>query len=255
MMRVILLPEDEAAVEVPGAVLWFALTGFLTTVLTATLVAVVLALAFWPSRAHAQPVDVALLIAMDVSGSVSEDNWKLQRDGVADAIGSPAFGAAITSGQIGRMAIAVMQWGSGAELVVGWTVLDSRAGARAFAAQIRSMARLESGATCMGNALLKAGIELMAWEDQASRRVVDVSGDGADNCSASVSDARAAILTQSITINGLPIVTLTEPHIAEWYETKLIGGPGAFVVIAEGFDSFANAFLRKLITETAEMVR
>ncbi|HYF55332.1 MAG TPA: DUF1194 domain-containing protein [Salinarimonas sp.] len=219
-----------------------------------SIIAVVVLILVSAFGAKAQPVDVALLIGLDVSGSVSEENWTLQRDGVADAIGSPAFGAAITSGQIGRMAIAVMQWGSGAQVVVGWTVLDSRAGARAFAARVREMARLESGATCMGNALVKAGIELMAWDDQASRRVIDISGDGADNCSASVSDARAAVLAQNITINGLPIVTPTEPHIAEWYEGKLIGGPGAFVVIAEGFDSFANAFLRKLVWETAEVL-
>lgn len=211
-----------------------------------------LALGCPPVQADDRPVDVALLLAVDVSGSVSDDNWHLQRDGIADAIGSPEFGHSISSGQIGRIAVLVLQWGSDAKVVIDWRVLTGRADARVLAAEIRELARTESGATCMGNMLVKAAAALAGWSDQATRRVIDVSGDGADNCNIELAPTRAAVLAQGITVNGLPIVTVTEPQIAEYYETKVIGGPGAFTVVAEGFESFARAMRFKLVIETAE---
>lgn len=202
---------------------------------------------------RAQPVDVALVLGVDVSGSVSTENFNLQRDGVAEAVGSDDFAVAVRSGQIGRIALMVIQWGSEARVAINWRVIETQGQALAFAAEVRAMERTESGATCLSNALIKAGAALMAWEDNASRRVIDVSGDGADNCNIDVADARAAILAQGITINGLPIVTTAEPMIAEWYERKLIGGPGAFLIVAEGFKSFADAIRKKIATEVAEV--
>lgn len=221
--------------------------------LVAWLVAIIIMVVAVADKARSeQPVDVALLLAVDVSGSVTDDNFKLQRDGIADAIGSPAFGMAITSGAHGQIAVLVMEWGSDAKVVIGWTVLSSRADARALAGAIRGLSRTESGATCMGAMLMKAATELAPWAGAATRRVIDVSGDGADNCNVDMSLARQMVIDDGITINGLPIVTVTEPKIDEWYEAKLIGGPGAFTVIAEGFESFASAMLWKLTIEVAE---
>jgi hypothetical protein len=223
--------------------------------LVAWLVAILVVVAAISGRARGEAVDVALVIALDVSGSVSEDHWQLQRDGVAEAVGSRQFAAAVSAGQIGRVAVAVVQWGSGAAVAIGWRVIQGPGEASVMAGEIRAMARLESGATCMANALVKSGLALMAWEDGATRRVIDLSGDGADNCNIDVSAARAALLAQGITINGLPIVTSTEPKVDDWYERNVIGGPGAFLIVAEGHGSFAEAFLKKLITETAEVIR
>jgi hypothetical protein len=205
-----------------------------------------------PAMAEDRPVDVALLLAVDVSGSVSEDNWKLQRDGIARAVASEEFARAVRIGAVGRVALAVVQWGSDAKLVIGWRVIENAGQAKEVAGEIRAMARTESGATCMGNMLMKASKELVAWTDNAARRVIDISGDGADNCNLDLNKARTAALEAGLTLNGLPIVTPTEPKIAEYYENKVIGGPGAFAVIADGHESFGEAFLRKLTLEVAD---
>jgi len=201
--------------------------------------------------ARSEPVDVALVLAVDVSGSVSDSNWMLQRDGIADAIASPEFGRAIVSGAIGRVAILVMQWGSDAKVTVDWRILKGRRDAVVLATDIRTMPRAESGATCMATALLKSSAALAAFPGDAMRLVIDISGDGTHNCGFDLAEARAAVLAQGITINGLPIVTESEPKIAEYYETKVIGGPGAFLIVAT-LESFAEALRKKLVLEVAE---
>jgi hypothetical protein len=218
-----------------------------------TALALLACLATAPALAEERsPVDVALLLAVDVSGSVSEESWRLQRDGIAQAVASDEFARAVRMGSTGRIAIAVVQWGSDAKLAIGWRMIEGPVEAKAVAGEIRTMARTESGATCMGNALMKAVAELASWEDVATRRVVDISGDGADNCNLDLATARAAALEAGLTLNGLPIVTPTEPQIVEWYERKVIGGPGAFVVVADGHARFAEAFLKKLTLEIAD---
>lgn len=199
-------------------------------------------------------VDVALVLALDVSGSVTEDNWRTQRDGVANAVNSDQFAQAVRRGQIGRVAIAVVQWGTAPRLVVGWRVVETAGETKALAAEMRSMRRAEAGGTCLGTALKMITAELMAWEDLATRRIIDVSGDGASNCGPDLAVIRKATLSSGITINGLPIVTPVEPKVAEWYEENVIGGPGAFSVVADGHHNFAEAFLRKLTVEVAALV-
>ena len=201
-----------------------------------------------------KPVDVALVLALDVSGSVTEDGWRIQRDGVASAIGSDQFAQAVRRGQIGRVAIAVVQWGTMPRLAIGWRVVETSGETRALADEMRGMRRAESGGTCMGTALKTITAELVAWEDLATRRIIDVSGDGASNCGLDLAVMRAATLKAGITINGLPIVTPVEPKIAEWYADNVIGGPGAFTVVAKGNHGFAEAFLRKLTVEVAALV-
>ena len=125
---------------------------------------------------------------------------------------------------------------------------------RELAAEMRSMRRAEAGGTCLGTALKMITAELMAWEDLATRRIIDVSGDGASNCGPDLAVIRKATLSSGITINGLPIITPVEPKVAEWYEENVIGGPGAFSVVADGHHNFAEAFLRKLTVEVAALV-
>jgi len=203
------------------------------------------------SAGDRQPVDVALVLAIDVSGSVSEDNWKTQREGVASAVGSDQFAQAVRRGQIGRVAIAVVQWGTVPRMVINWRIVETAAETRALADEMRRMNRAESGGTCMGTMLKMVTAELTAWDDYATRRIVDVSGDGATNCGIDFPAMRNAALKDGITINGLPIVTAVEPKVADWYGDNVIGGPGAFTVVADGHERFAEAFLRKLTVEIA----
>ncbi len=212
-----------------------------------------LALAARIARAtEMKPVDLALVLAADVSGSIADQHWRLQRDGIADAIGSDAFAQSLAAGQIGRVAISFHQWGTTSRVAVGWRVLESAADARAFAEEIRAIPRLEAGGTHMGQAVKAAREALAAWVDHAARRVVDVSGDGASNGGIDLAPERALALAEGITLNGLPIVTETEPKVADWYAENLIGGPGAFLVVAESYAAFAEAFRKKLTIEVAE---
>lgn len=206
-------------------------------------------------RPPALEVDVALVLAVDVSGSISDNSWRLQRDGIADAIGSPRFAQSVTGGALGRIAIAVMQWGSDARLVLGWRTLMGGGDALALAAEIRGLSRVESGSTCMEKALAAAVVALAPWDALATRRVIDVSGDGHANCNGDVAGARTLALASGLTINGLPIITPTEPLIEDWYRSNVIGGPGAFIVPADGYPAFAEAFLKKLTNEIAEARR
>ena len=204
-----------------------------------------------PSAGERQPVDVALVLALDVSGSISDDAWKTQREGIASAVGSDQFAQAVRRGQIGRVAIAVVQWGTAPRMVIGWRVVENPNEIQALAHDMRAMQRAESGGTCMGTMLKMITDELRPWDDYASRRIVDVSGDGASNCGLDLPGMRSAALKEGITINGLPIVTPIEPKVADWYGDNVIGGPGAFTVVADGNGGFAEAFLRKLTVEIA----
>jgi hypothetical protein len=206
-----------------------------------------------PALAESSPaVDVALVFAVDVSGSVTDDSWQLQREGIASAIAGDEFARARRAGATGRVAIAIVQFGTEARAVIGWRVIESAHGAQVVAAEIRAMARTESGSTCIAKVLAKAVEVLVEWTDHALRRVIDVSGDGSENCRGDVAGARAAAIGAGITINGLPIVTRMEPWIASWYERDIIGGPNAFMIVADGHQRFAEAFRRKLIMEIAD---
>ena len=199
-----------------------------------------------------RPVDVALVLAIDVSGSITDANWRLQRDGIAAALESGDFAAALGAGQIGRTAIAVVQWGGTARVVIPFRILTRPLDALHLAADLRALGRRESGGTCMAGAIQSSVDELEPWTDYATRRVIDVSGDGASNCGTDVGPARAAALAEGITINGLPIVTPAEPLVDRWYEDNVIGGPGHFLIAAVGYRQFEEAMRRKLTTEIAE---
>lgn len=207
-----------------------------------------------PAHADGKPVDVALVLAPDVSGSVSEESWRLQRDGMSAAIASKQFHDVVSSGPIGRIAVSVVQWSGIAFVSMPWRIIESKADAQAVSVEIAKLARIGGGLTCIDTALNKA-IELLALiEDRASRQVIDISGDGAHNCPEErLYRARQAALRIGATINGLPIVTPLEAEIEDWYARNLIGGPGAFTVAASGFDNFEEAFLKKVTSEIAEL--
>jgi hypothetical protein len=200
--------------------------------------------------ADEQSVDTALVIAVDVSLSVDAGRYDLQRDGTAAAIASPDFARAVTSGPNGAIAVTIMEFSDPDRQipVVPWTRIASAADAQALADKLRQVHRSSSGLTAIANALLTADEMFGEAPWRATRRVVDVSGDGMSNIGPPIDEVRDKLVADGITINGLPILT-EEPWLETYYTLYLIGGPGAFVIVAQDLDSFADAMRRKLVAE------
>lgn len=210
-------------------------------------------LLLWSAPAAAaddQPVDTALVIAVDVSLSVDAGRYDLQRDGTAAAIASPDFARAATSGPNGAVAVTIMEFSDPDRQipVVPWTRVASAADAQALADKVRQVHRSSTGLTAIANALLTADELFGEAPWPATRRVVDVSGDGMSNIGPPIDEVRDKLVADGITINGLPILT-EEPWLETYYTLYLIGGPGAFVIVAQDLDSFADAMRRKLVAE------
>jgi hypothetical protein len=208
-----------------------------------------------PRRAEAaSEVDLNLVLAVDVSGSVNQRRFELQRDGYVAAFQHPRVLAAIAAGGLrGAIGATMLQW-TGPSLhveAVPWTRISDEASARAFAFSIRAAPRqLFSGGTSISGAIDYGTGLLDRSPFSAGRRVIDISGDGANNRGRPAVDARDAAIAEGITINGLPILEL-EPTLDEHYKNNVIGGPNAFMVVAETFAEFADAILKKLVTEIA----
>lgn len=199
-------------------------------------------------------VDLALVLAVDSSGSVNQYRFEQQRDGYAAALVSPLVLQAIRSGDNRRIAVTYFEWSDGRRMarILPWTVIDGEAAAREAAKVIREHRRQLVGDTCIACAIdeAMAQFEKLPWP--ADRRVLDISGDGESNVGESVDTARERALASDLTINGLPIVTAYEPRLADYYQNHVIGGPGAFLIAARGFEDFARAIAAKLVREIAE---
>jgi hypothetical protein len=209
-------------------------------------------------RASAQPaVDLALVLAVDASGSVDAVRFTLQKRGYVAAFRNPRVLAAIRSGPNQAIAATMVQW-TGPALhvqVVGWTRLGEAGATSAFAAAIEEAPRqLFGGGTSISGAIDYGAALLGMSPFRAGRRVIDVSGDGFNNRGRPADAARDEAVAAGIGINGLPILAL-EPDLDRYYYDHVIGGPGAFVVAAQSYETFADAILKKLITEIASNTR
>jgi hypothetical protein len=204
------------------------------------------------SAARAQPVDLQLVLAVDASGSVSNDRFELQKHGYAEAFRSEEVRQAIEAGQ--GIAVTMVQWtGPGLHVVVvGWTLVHDDSSARAIADAIDAAPRkLFGGGTSISGAIDFAMTLFPRSPFRGARRVIDLSGDGANNRGRPAAEARDEALAAGVTINALPILTL-EPDLDDWYRDNAIGGPGAFLIVVNRYDEFAAAIRRKLVTEIAE---
>ena len=199
--------------------------------------------------------DVALVLAIDVSGSVDENRFKLQREGIAAALESEAVVAAVLSGVNQAIEIAVIEWAEEQRVLVPWIVLRGRDDLEALATHLRGAGRSWVHTMTDPGGGISAAAQLFAAEPLVGlRRVIDVSGDGRQNAGeVATADARDAAVSDGITVNGLPIASEREPGIEDWYQANVVGGPGAFLVAADGYDAFAAAFRRKLTLEIAGM--
>ncbi|MDO9499801.1 DUF1194 domain-containing protein [Falsiroseomonas sp.] len=219
------------------------------------------AAALRPTLARAEdPVDVALVLAVDISRSVDEDEARLQREGYRSAMTDPRLVEAIRGGMTGGIALAYVEW-AGFEyqrLVLPWTRIGSQAQAESWASALAEAPRVSLSWTSISGAIEFSRRTLAECPFEATRRVIDVSGDGVNNSGAPAEEARDRAVAEGITINGLPILN-DRPTFGRrppipldiYYRESVIGGPGAFMIPAEDFDDFGQAVRRKLIREIA----
>lgn len=213
------------------------------------------------SAAHAQPqVDVALVLAVDVSRSMSRDELDLQRDGYAAAIASSAVIQAIELGVHGRIALTMFEWASDVHVreIVPWTLIETREDAEIFAQRVLEDRTFGRRRTSISGAINHGARLLDDLPFEADRRVIDISGDGPNNQGFPVTEARDAALEAGITISGLPLMTSSgtgsDFHISDldvYYRRCVIGGPGSFVLPVTEWAQFPEAVRRKLILEIA----
>jgi hypothetical protein len=201
----------------------------------------------------AEAVDLLLVLAVDASGSVDVHRFELQKRGYAAAFRNPRVLAAIGSGPAQAIAVTMLQW-TGPQLqvhVVPWMPVRDAASAEALAASIDGSRRqLFGGGTSISGAIDYSRLLLDACPFTAPRRAIDVSGDGANNIGRPAKASRDEAVRDGITINGLPILSI-EPDLDTYYFENVIGGPGAVMVPADSYESFAQAILKKLILEIA----
>jgi hypothetical protein len=198
------------------------------------------------------PVDLALVMAVDVSLSVDDDEYVLQHEGIARAFEEPALIQAVAAGKSHAIEVAVIEWSDRDKQIVtvDWTRVDSAASAAGFAAKVRASRRSSNGLTAIGDALLAAQALLARAPEPAERKMVDISGDGIANIGPDVPTVRDELVAAGITINGLAILA-SEPWVDSYYNDDVIGGLGAFLLQAENFQSFATAMQQKLLNEVA----
>lgn len=220
-----------------------------------------------PARGAALPVDLELILAVDVSGSVDAIEARLQRQGYIAAMTSDTVMKAIKSGPYRRIALAYVEWAGEQyqQTIMPWTLIENLEDAQSFMSKVADSPYVAIRWTSISAAIdySRALFEQSPFE--GTRRVLDISGDGKNNHGRDLAAARAEAIAAGITINGLPILSSragaadspglrgwpSDPDLDVYYQTQVIGGPGAFMVPAESFDTFSEAVKSKLMREIA----
>jgi Protein of unknown function (DUF1194) len=221
------------------------------------------------------PVDTALIVSIDVSGSVDQHRFALQMDGIAKAIEDASVIAAMLSGPRASIMFSMIEWSEHATMAVPWTRIASRKDALALAAHVRRTPRPEGEFTCVAHMMrFVSDFVLPTLPVKSPRLVMDVSGDGVDNCDDDPATARMrdALVAAGLTINGLPINaddaaeplgggsfrapgrpfqprTFKPKLLGPWYRKNVIGGAGAFLLPAHGYGDFDRAMREKFVLE------
>jgi hypothetical protein len=217
------------------------------------------------ARANGVPVDLELILAVDVSGSVDEVEAQLQREGYIKALTDSRVLNAIRSGENRRIGVAYIEWAGETfqRTIVDWTIIEDEASANAVVNRIAASPYMAIRWTSISAAIDYSMALFKTSPFESQRRVIDISGDGKNNNGRDVASARDAAVAAGVTINGLPILNSREgalgsargfpsdPDLDLYYQNFVIGGPGAFMVPAESFDTFSNAVQSKLIREFA----
>lgn len=196
-------------------------------------------------------VDLVLVLALDVSASVDEQEFDLQRQGLVDAFRNPRLTSAITRGATGRIAVTAIQWaGAGKQTIsVPWTIVRGKPTADRFAGALDAMQRrYHNSETDIAGLIEFATYTALTAPVAAGRRVIDISGDGVDNVRYSTYGERNTAVLAGMTINALAILNET-PDLDAYYRAHVIGGPAAFVMAADDYQDYLDAILRKLVRE------
>jgi hypothetical protein len=211
--------------------------------------------------AAAEQVDLELVITTDVSYSVDDMEARMQREGAVTAFRSPEVVAAIKAGTLGRIAVAYIDFSNAnaSRVVVDWQVIHDKASAEAFADAIAIARKTDGVQTSIASGIALAARMIEDNDFEGMKKVIDVSGDGPNNEGRRVDHVRDEVLAEGFIINGLPIVTENDkfdvyylPDLDKYYAGCVIGGPGAFYQVANGFADLARALRRKLVLEISD---
>lgn len=227
----------------------------MTRTLRISLVAAALLTGAAAAPCHAgERVDLLLALAADVSSSMDDQEFQLQRSGYAEALTDPRVIEAIQSGANGRVAVAFIEWAGhvAQKVVIDWTIISDDKTARDFGDILVEAPRSHAGRTS-----ISGGIDFAMRQFERApyegHRTIDVSGDGINNAGRDVRLARDDAVATGVTINGLVILGQpTTSDLEGYYRDNVIGGPGAFVMVAENYESFGDALVKKLVAEIAQ---
>jgi hypothetical protein len=229
----------------------YAAVAFLASLLAASIALANVALA-------QTEVDLELVLAVDVSGSMDIDELEVQREGYVAAFRHPEVISAIRSGPLGRIAVTYVEWAGpqNQATVIPWTLIDSEEAAQAFATLLSATARSRYMWTSISAGLLYAAAAFNNNEFTGARQIIDISGDGPNNRGLPIEPVRSGVAASGITINGLPLVVKRFgrgyiPNLDVYYEDCVIGGPGAFLIPVHNMTQFSLAVRRKLLLEIA----
>jgi len=226
----------------------------------------VFALVAWSSFAPAaqqsgpQQVDLKLVLATDVSGSISDEELQLEREGTAEAFLDPQVVKAIQTGSLGRIAVSMIDFSSQGigKAVIDWQIIHDKNTATAFAETVRDLPRTPGRRTSVSSALEMGSLLIEASEKDivATRKVIDVSGDGPNNDGNPMMETHDRIVAQGIIVNGLPIMDDNAngyyPDLDRYYAGCVVGGRGAFVVVVRKYADYAAGMRHKLILEISQ---
>jgi hypothetical protein len=210
-----------------------------------------------PAASGSEQVDLKLVLATDVSGSINEEEFDLQRQGTAAAFADPEVVKAIQSGALGRIAVAMFDFSSPefAKMVIDWHIVKDKASAQAFSELVSGAPRSPGRRTSVSSALQLGYTMIEATEKDivATRRVIDVSGDGPNNDGENMREVHDRVIGTGIVVNGLPIMDDNAngyfPGLDKYYAACVAGGRASFVVVAKSFRDFGLAMRHKLILE------
>ena len=213
----------------------------------------------------ADQVDLLLVLAVDVSRSVDATKFQLQREGYVAALSNPRVIDAIQSGRNGRIGVIFIEWSGvgNQKVVIDWTLIGDAEAAKGFGDRLLEAPRSFADRTSISGGIEFAMAQLALAPYESKRRTIDVSGDGTNNSGRDVTTLRDEAVSKGITINGLPILSEnpmswnpdhTNPPggLESYYRNNVIGGPGAFVMVAKNFNTFGEAIINKMIAEVSQ---
>ena len=233
----------------------------ITKLMTGAASAAFLTLATGCASANDIPVDLELVLAVDVSASMSDDEQYLQRQGYVASFQSPQVLTAVRSGPLRRIAVTYVEWGDPRTqaIVLPWTLIEDKTSAMEVSFVLADAPINHFFGTSIAGALTYSGALFDGNGFAGERRVIDISGDGPNNLAPPVVPARDAVVVRGITINGLPIMThltwggglYSIEGLDFYFEDCVIGGPGAFVIPIRRREDIATAIRQKLVLDIA----